>query len=87
MLAFDRLEPFGNVEPTYMAATICAIIVNSLQSMFAKKGSYKVIPPSKFIPEWSAEPEEPKEQTVDEQKAILLSIAGALGAKDNRRKK
>lgn len=46
----DVIEPFGNVESTFMSAQICSIVINSIRSIFSK--SEQVISPSDFIPQW-----------------------------------
>lgn len=76
----------GNVEPTFMAANICAIVVNSIASIFRSKNSKaKTISPSEFIPNWtgyadtdrdeSAAPQ--KAETIDEMKELFKQIAAA----------
>lgn len=75
-----------------MAASICAVVINSIASIFKSKksGRSKLISPMDFIPDWGKQEdvleEEPvKEQTVDQQKVVLLSIAKAFGAKNKRK--
>ena len=85
-MAYEAIEPMGNVEPTFMAANICAIVVNSIASIFRGKNSkVKTISPSEFIPNWAAYVdsdksgvERPKSaETIDEMKALFQQIAAA----------
>lgn len=91
MRAYDRIEPIGNIEQSYMLAMICCTIVNTLQSMFVKKGDRKPMQPTDFLPKWSRAfietTKEKKEQTVEEQKGILHAIAAAFGVKPRKRTK
>jgi hypothetical protein len=93
-LAYDAIEPSGNVEPTYMLALLCATVVNTVSSIFAKKGSQnKPISPDAFIPKWADalsrfdEESEQKEQTIEEQKQALISIASMFKSSKKRTSK
>lgn len=89
-MAYDAIEPSGNVEPTYMLALLCATVVNTVSAIFAKKGSEnKSISPDAFIPKWieavlPKEEEQKVEQTVDEQKAAILAIANMFKSSKKR---
>ena len=78
-----------------MAAQICAVVVNVVSALFkGKNDRRRVINPMDFVPQWAGEEldEAPvskkspiQEQTVDQQKAVILSLAKAFGAKIKRR--
>jgi hypothetical protein len=85
-LAYDEIEPSGNVESTYMLALLCATVVNTVAAIFQKKGSQnKPISPDSFIPKWgrtsATENVQDDEQSIAEQKAAILSIAKAFNTK------
>jgi hypothetical protein len=85
-LAYDEIEPSGNVESTYMLALLCATVVNTVSAIFQKKGSQnKPISPDAFIPKWgrtfTTEDAQTAEQTLAEQKAAILLIAKAFNTK------
>lgn len=77
-MAYDELEPSGNLEPNFMAATICATIVNVALAIADSKGRHKVASPLDFMPNWDAEPtgevKQEKEQTVEQMKAVLVQL-------------
>ncbi len=85
----------GNVEPTFMLATVCSLIM-AVAQMFTSKGSRRKITPADFIPEWSAEPKEdddgeltgqPKAaETIEEMKKLFQELAKANPQPKKRRK-
>jgi len=88
----------GNVETTFMAAQICAVVVNVVSALFRGKNErHRTISPMDFVPQWAGEESKarPKrkttektsarEQTVEQQKSIIMSLAKAFGAKIKRR--
>lgn len=83
--AYDRLEPIGKERDEAVAALNLSILINYLQSIFLKKGTYKWVQPEDFTPEWGKEPPEetePKQQSVEEMKSVLFSIARRFGKKE-----
>ena len=78
-----------------MTAQICAVVVNVVSALFRGKNErHKTISPMDFIPQWIGEEidERPvskklsaQDQTVEQQKSVILSLAKALGAKVKRR--
>ena len=78
--AYDSIDPFGNVEATYMMASFMAIVVNALQSIYAKKGTTpKSVDASDFIPKWGNKvPKKKREQTVEEQKRVLQTLVASV---------
>jgi hypothetical protein len=72
----------GNIESTYMLATLCAVVVNVVQSIFGKAGKHHTITAQDFIPDWGGESERSssksktvRAQTVDEMKALFKQLA------------
>lgn len=66
----------GTIETTFMSATLCAILINSLQAIFGgKSSSSKNVSPTDFIPQWGKIDELKKEQSVEDMKRMLQQIA------------
>ena len=96
--AFDQLEPVGRMEfrMEYMLGTVCAVLVNTVASIFSKKGSKSVqLTPADFMPQWGVfadeiHSKEAPKQSVDEMKQLLLSMASIQNTKypgERRRRK
>jgi len=95
--AFDQLEPIGRMEfrMEYMLGTVCAVLVNTVASIFSKKGSNNTkVVPADFMPQWGVfenevfNKEKPK-QSMEEMKQLLLSMAKVQNTKhpEGRRRK
>lgn len=83
--AFNRLEPIGNWTDDFRFARLMSMIMNIVKSIWGKKGSSKKMSkPSDFMPDWEGKYKEPKKQTVDQMKNILLGIASQSKKKDKK---
>lgn len=69
---YDRIEPIGQ---WYLMSYMASIITNLTISVYGKSGA-KFTAPMDFLPPMMREDfEEKKEQTIDDMKNILTSIA------------
>lgn len=85
--AYDRLDPIGGWRSDFRIASLISIIVNIARSVWGKEG-IKMSVPLDFMPEWDKEIElETKQQTVEEMKQILLSIASRQNKEVERKKR
>jgi hypothetical protein len=84
----------GAVQANYMAAQICAVIVNILQAVFKGKGQHpKTISPLDFIPDWgggddshdSKKSTPSKAETVDEMKEFFQQFTRAQSKKKKKK--
>lgn len=76
--AFDKIDPIGSWRDDFRTAHLISQIVNIVNQLYAKKGAKPTTTtPMDFMPDWSGENEgaEPKKQSVEEMKQILLAIA------------
>ncbi len=84
----------GHYQDNYMAAMICAVVINVVQSIFRDKKSSKpkTFTPADFMPEWglaegSGKTAKPaKAQTIDEMKAVFQQLANQAKPRSKRRK-
>lgn len=78
-MAYDSIDPIGKMRDDFGWASICAVIVNSVRSIFRKEGeSPKMVQPKDFMPVWGRYRKDGFKkpvQSVEEQKQILLTIA------------
>ncbi len=84
------MEPMGNLETTFMLATLCSLLVNSLRAIFSGKNSKgKPVSPKDFIPHWTGEDtsESIEEQSVEEMKRMLQQIASSPSSTQPKTKK
>lgn len=74
--AYDRLDPIGSWREDFRMAYLSSLITNLTISVHGKKGA-KTTTPMEFMPEWDREGviHEPKKQSVEEMKAIMMGIA------------
>ncbi|NCB27826.1 MAG: hypothetical protein EOM62_20595 [Bacteroidia bacterium] len=87
--SFDAIEPIGKAEQRieYMIGALCALISNTVQQLYGKKGSNtSFVQPTDFVPQWGVftdEIEEAKEkkQSPEEMKQFLLGMAKVQNAK------
>jgi len=70
--AYDKLDPIGTWRIDFNMAYLACVITNIAQSVHGKKGASKQTTPMDFMPQWDSEGKQ--EQTVEEQKQILLDI-------------
>lgn len=75
--AMDRLDPIGEWTGNFRLAYLCSLLTNLTISTHGKKGS-KFTTPVDFMIDWDLEKlNEPKQQSVEDMKQILLGIADA----------
>lgn len=73
--AFDRLDPIGSWREDFRMAFTAATATNLAIAVNGKKGA-KRFAPIDFMPKWDSEGvAEIKQQTTEEMKDILISIA------------
>jgi hypothetical protein len=75
--AMDSIDPIGKWRDDFIGAKIESLIVNIVQQLYAKQGSTPVITtPADFMPDWLGERKiEPKKQSTEDMKQMLLSFA------------
>lgn len=83
--AYDRIDPIGTWRDDFRMAFIASVITNCFIGAYGKKGA-KGTTPEDFMPDWTGDGKEPKQQTVEEMEKILLSIAGSQNKKVEREK-
>lgn len=76
--AYYSLSPSGEDKEDFRIASLCSIITNIAIKAWGSKGS-KLTTPKDFMPDWAGEKK--KGQSIEEMKAVLLSIA----AKQNKK--
>ena len=81
--AYDRIDPIGTWRDDFRLAKIESLITNIVQQLYAKKGSTpKLTTPIDFMVDWTGDKVvEPKKQSVEDMKSILLGIAGSQNKK------
>lgn len=86
--AYDRIDPIGTWTDYMKFAQLESLIFNIVSKLYTKKGHTPVTTtPADFMPNWSMEKKEPKRQTVEEQKKILLDIFGKHNKKEANNKR
>ena len=75
--AYDVIDPVGKWRDEFQIASLSSLIVNIVNQLYHKEGETpKVVSTIDFLPDWSGERKiEPKKQSVEEMKQILLGIA------------
>lgn len=69
-------------------AFLSSLIVNITQHLYSKKGhTPKLAKPLDFMPDWTGDKKEPKKQSVEEMKGLLLGMAQEQNKKAEREKK
>jgi len=87
---YDRIDPIGTWRDDFRIAKLESLIVNIVQQLYAKKGHTPTITtPLDYMPDWSGERKEaePKKQSVEEMKSILLGIAKSQNKRTERNSK
>lgn len=82
--AYDRIDPIGTWREDFRLAKVESLITNIVQQLYAKKGSIpKLTTPLDFMVDWTGEGKghEPKKQSVEEMKAVMMGIANAQNKK------
>jgi hypothetical protein len=81
--AYDRIDPIGTWREDFRLAKIESLITNIVQQLYAKKGSKPAITsPIDFMVDWTGDKvAEPKKQSTQEMKDILLGIASSQNKK------
>lgn len=55
-LAYDRLEPIGQWRADYRLGVLCALIVDIVQRLFARRGATpRRVSPIDYMPDWSGD--------------------------------
>jgi len=88
---YNRINPIGTKRIDYLFAAMCSVITNNIKAGVAAFGGKKskkpkMTRPEDFLPMWDAgnkEQREPKKQSVEQMKRILMGIASS----QNRKKK
>lgn len=75
--AYDRIDPIGSWRDDFRIAALESLITNIVQQLYAKKGSTPVTTtPLDFMVDWTGDKvKEPKKQSVEDMKKILLGMA------------
>lgn len=86
--AYDRLDPIGEWRADFRTASLISKIVNIAQAIWGEEGVEMTVPLD-FMPEWDKEDsiEPKKQQTVEEMKQVMLSMAGRQNRKIKRKKR
>ena len=87
--AYDRIDPIGSWRDDFRIAKVESLITNIVQQLYAKKGSKPVTTTVvDFMPDWdNSRDTEPKKQSVDEMKNILLGLADKQNKREDKRSK
>ena len=86
--AYDRIDPIGKWRDDFSLAKIESLITNIVQQLYAKKGTIPVnTTPLDFMVDWSGQGKYQiqKQQSVEEQKQILMSWANAQNRQVKKR--
>jgi hypothetical protein len=84
--AYDRLDPVGKWRDDFRLAYLSSLLTNLTVSVYGKKGAV-MTNPIDFMLDWDVEGEgkQPKQQSVEEMKQILLGFARSQNRKvDNQ---
>lgn len=77
--AYDKIDPIGSWREDFRMAYLASTITNLTISVHGKQNA-KMTAPSEFMPEWVGE-EEPRIQSVEEMKEIVLGISKFINKK------
>lgn len=81
--AYNTLDPIGDWTNDFRLARLSALIVNTVNAILGKKGTYKIVSASEFMPDWNNEKPHPDQQSAEEMKETLMNIAGVKKKKDS----
>jgi len=74
--AYDKIDPVGTWRDDFRMAYLSSIVTNLVLSVHGKPG-VKSKAPIDFMPDWDEDKEKVvKKQSIEEQKDILLALAG-----------
>jgi len=83
--AYDRLDPIGKWRDELGFASLSSLIANIVKQLYPEKGRKpKLTTPMDFMMKWGEVEEqkpEPKKQSVEDMRQILMGIASVQGAK------
>lgn len=83
--AYDRLDPIGTWRDDFRLAYLSSLITNLTLSVHGKKG-VKMTNPMDFMLDWDGTmKQEPKKQSVEEMKEILMQFAKTQNKRVERR--
>jgi hypothetical protein len=87
--AYDVIDPVGKWRDEFQIASLSSLIVNIVNQLYHKEGETpKVVSTIDFLPDWSGERKiEPKKQSIEEMKRILLGIARGQNKMIERKRK
>ena len=87
--AYDVIDPVGKWRDEFQIASLSSLIVNIVNQLYHKEGETpKVVSAIDFLPDWSGERKiEPKKQSVEEMKRVLLGIARGQNKMIERKRK
>ena len=85
--AYDKLDPIGTWREDFRLAYLSSLLTNLVISIHGKKGT-KHTTPMEFLLNWDVDAKvEPKKQSVEEMKQILMGLAKSQNKKETRRTK
>ena len=84
--AYDRLDPIGAWRDDFRLAYLSSLLTNLTISVHGKKGTQSTNPMD-FMLDWDlGKVKEPKKQTTEEMKAVLMGLAKHQNRKVEREK-
>jgi hypothetical protein len=85
--AFDRIDPIGSWRDDFRVAFLSSLINNLVIAVHGKKGT-AMTRPIDFMPDWDlSKINEPKKQTVEEMKQIMIDVIQSAGKRREQEKK
>lgn len=89
--AYDTLDPIGTWREDYRTASLEALMVNIIQSLYHKENETpQTTTAIDFMPIWDKEArkvaEKPVQQSITDMKDLLMSLANSQNKKEERKK-
>jgi hypothetical protein len=84
--AYDRIDPIGTWREDFRLAYLSSLITNLTISVHGKKGAQHTSPMD-FMLDWTGEKKIGKKQSVEEMKAVLMSLANTQNQKVEKKNK
>jgi len=84
---YDKLDPIGKWRDELSIASVCSLITNIVRQLHTKKGhKVEFTSPDDFMIKWGdvAKPE-PKKQSVEEMKEVMLGLVRTTKTKDKKK--
>lgn len=78
--AYNNIDPVGEWRNDFKFSYMASIISNLMIQAYGKKGS-EMTKINDFLLQWDKEEEEPKKQSVEEMKRVLLGLAASQNKK------